>query len=88
MTFEEWKDRFVKKLMDEAEILEEIAQTYFDDLGFDGMDDILDEFVDDPEGAALEEIANWYEPHDDEELEFTDMDQFYDEYEPWDGDYE
>lgn len=85
MTFEEWKGRFIKKLVAETCIHEDSAAMIFNDSGFEAMDDILDDYKDDPEGAALEEIASWVE-HDDEEP--MDMDQYYDEYEPWDGDYE
>ena len=80
MTYEEWKDRFIIKLSEEAHIQDEEAERIFDDLGFDSLEDIPDDFIDDPEGAAMEEIDSWRE---DDEIDYIlDNSEDVDEYEP------
>lgn len=56
MTQAEWFERFKRRLMQQADMPDDLAQKHVDALAFA---DASDGFEDDPEGAADMEMSYW-----------------------------
>ena len=59
MTFKEWKQKVINEDKKEAYLDDDTAEICFEDSEIESLEDIPEDFINDPEGFALKEIANW-----------------------------